>query len=93
MDTLIVTDVTIYPCKGLQDNPTQAIARIVLNEQFVINDLRILKGKFGLFITFPRYYDKKKGKGMQFCFPLHKVLHDAINESVLTAFHKALEPV
>lgn len=92
MVALIVTEVNIYPCKGASDGPIQALARIVLNDAFVVNGIRIVKGKFGLFITFPRYYDKKKEKGMNYCFPILKSLHDSINESVLDAYHKSLEP-
>jgi len=54
---LEISDVIIYPVKGNVkngDSPNlKAVARVVFNDTFLIHGVRIFKGKFGPFVTFP----------------------------------------
>ncbi len=81
---LEVTEVHIQPVKnGVEGNPLQAFARVVLNGQFRINSIRVIRGKFGPFISFPNEYNKKEGKAYPFCHPITKALQDYLSERIL----------
>src|SRR4051812_32131697 len=85
-----ITEINVHPLKNKQgDNPLEAFVRIVLNGEFVINSIKVIKGKFGLFISFPREYSKKEGKGYNFCFPITKALHEYMSEKILSEFRMA----
>jgi DNA-binding cell septation regulator SpoVG len=86
-----ITEVNVHPVRNKQaDNPLEAFVRVVLNEQFVINSIRVVKGKFGLFVSFPREYNKKEGKGYNFCFPITKSLHEYMSEKILNEYRLAI---
>ena len=86
-----VTEVNIHPVKSQEEgNPLAAYVRIVLNDAFVVTNIRIIKGKFGLFISFPREYNQKEGKGYNLCYPTTKALQEAISTRVLADW-KALQ--
>jgi len=86
-----ITEVNVHPLRNKQeDNPLEAFVRVVLNGQFVINSIRVVKGKFGLFISFPREYSKKEGKGYNFCFPISKALHEYMTERILNEYRLAV---
>ncbi len=86
-----ITEINVHPLRNKKaDNPLEAFVRVVLNEQFVINSIRVVKGKFGLFVSFPREYNKKEGKGYNFCFPITKSLHEYMSEKILNEYRLAL---
>ena len=85
-----ITEVNVHPIKNKQANsPLEAFVRVVLNDQFVINSIRVVKGKFGLFVSFPREYKKEEGKGYNFCFPITKPLHEYMTEKILSEYRLA----
>ena len=85
-----ITEINVHPLRNKQENnPLEAFARVVLNDQFVINSIRIVKGKFGLFVSFPREFNKKEGKGYNFCFPITRSLHEYMSEKILSEFRLA----
>jgi len=82
-----VTDVIVYPVRRKPEGSSvMAFAKIVLNDQFVINGLRIIEGKYGPFIAFPREYSKASGKNCDIAFPVTVELRDYIADRVLTQF-------
>lgn len=83
---LEITEITILNGSSNID-PIASTVRIVLNSAFVINGIKIVKGKFGLFVSFPREYDTKKKQGMNFCFPITKKCHDLMTEKILTEYN------
>lgn len=85
-----ITEINVHPVRNKQANsPLEAFARVVLNDQFVINSIRIVKGKFGLFVSFPRDFDKEKGKGYNYCFPITRPLHEYMSEKILSEYRLA----
>lgn len=80
-----VTDVLVNPVPDAS-GPTMALARIVLNGCFAITGIKVVRGKFGPFISFPRFYDKAAGKGYNLCYPITKALQEHISEKVLREF-------
>lgn len=87
--SLEITEINIQPCSEEETQKSQCLAmvRIVLNDELVINTIRIIKGKFGLFIVFPREYDNTKKTGINICFPVTKRLHDEFAFKILKAYH------
>lgn len=85
-----ITEINVHPVKNkVPNSPLEAFVRVVLNDQFVINSIKVMKGKFGLFVTFPRDYDKEKGKGTNYCFPITKPLHQYMSEKILGEYRMA----
>ncbi len=77
-----ITDIKITKAKKEPGSHLVAHARIVLNGSFCVNSLRIVEGKFGPFISFPREYAKDKGYNV--CYPITKSLQDYLTEVILT---------
>jgi DNA-binding cell septation regulator SpoVG len=78
-----ITEISIFPVEPKEGNALQAFVRIVLNDAFVINGLRVVNGKFGQFVAFP----KQKGKkDFTICFPIQKALHEEISNTILNEY-------
>lgn len=84
---LEITDVIIFPVKNKTgDSTVQAFARIILNDQFIVSGIRIIEGKNGPFISFPKEYNKQAGKGYDICFPITAELRTYICDQVLSQY-------
>ena len=81
-----VTDVVIFPLrKTIGGSETVAFARVIINDQFLINGVRILEGTNGPFIRFPQEITKD-GKSQDLCFPITAELRSYINDQVLSQY-------
>jgi len=79
-----ITEIKINPMQKKEPGShLEAFAKIVLNGQLCINSIRIVQGKFGPFISFPREYNAKKGEGYNLCYPITKSLQDYLSERIL----------
>jgi DNA-binding cell septation regulator SpoVG len=79
-----ITEITIFPVRNRQPGaPLQAFARIVLNDAFVVTGLRLVQGKFGMFVAFPR----EKGKDITICFPIRKDLQEEMSRVILDEYN------
>jgi stage V sporulation protein G len=83
-----ITEISIFPVSSSKvGNALQAFVRIVLNDAFVVNGLRVVNGKFGQFVAFP----KQKGKkDFTICFPIRKDLHDELSNTILNEYRQFL---
>ncbi len=89
-----ITEIKISPIKNRQpDSPLEAFVRVVLNGQFVISSIKVVKGKFGLFVSFPREYNKSEGKGYNLCYPITKPLQEYMSQKILDEYHQAVMAV
>src|SRR5687768_2482735 len=85
-----ITEITVNPIKNRQpDSPLEAFVRVVLNGQFVISSIKVVKGKFGLFVSFPREYNKSEGKGYNLCYPITKPLQEYMSQRILDEYKLA----
>lgn len=83
-----ITEIAIFPVRSSEEgNALQAFVRMVLNDAFVVNGLRVVNGKFGPFVAFP----KQKGKkDFTICFPIRKDLHEEISNTILNEYRRIL---
>jgi len=67
----------------------KAKANLLLDDSFLIRDIRIVEGKSGLFISFPvrRVDDKFR----DVCYPLNAGLREEIKELILGEYNRTLE--
>ncbi len=79
---LEITALKVLPAKE-KGSGLEGMARIVLNGGLCINSIRIVRGKFGLFISFPREFGPTKGRGFNICYPITKACQDYLSERIL----------
>lgn len=87
---LEITDIMIKPMEELSEtvSPAVAMVRIVFNNVFVLQGIRIVIGKFGPFISFPRFYDSKQKTGYNVAFPITEALHSYMSEKILKDYNE-----
>ena len=80
-----ITEIRVHSLKKKDPGGhLEAFARVVLNGQLCINGIRIVRGKFGPFISFPREFNRKEGKGYNLCYPIKKPLQSHLSERILS---------
>jgi stage V sporulation protein G len=77
-----ITKVTLRP---VAMNKVCAIASIVLDDQFVIHDLRVVNGDKGLFVAMPSR-KLPSGEFRDICHPINTEARTRIQEAVLAQF-------
>ena len=93
-DCLAVTQVQVFP---FQQGPSMGhllgLASVVLNDQFLVRGLRIMKGDNGLYVGYPDdpFY---KGEDLRsVCCPITRHLREHIETCVLEKYRASLDPV
>ena len=89
MAELRITGVTIRRYKS-EDDKLRAFASIIIDEVFVVKDLKIIEGSTGRFIAMP----SRRGKGGVFhdiAHPLNQATRDQIERMVLKAYEEDLK--
>ena len=87
---LEITETQIHLCKiepGFA--PLAAFARIVINDALVINGIRIILGRFGPFVSYPRELStRKEGRAYHLVHPIRQETGDMISRTVLAAYRE-----
>jgi stage V sporulation protein G len=89
MGSLEITGIAIRPYSA-GDDKLKAFASIVLNEAFIIKDLKIIEGNNGRFVAMP----SRRGKDGVFrdvAHPLNQETRAWVERIVLAAYEKQLE--
>ena len=82
-----VTEVRISPAKG---GKIRAFASIVVDDCFIINDLRVIEGREKqLFVTMPAR-KARNGQMRDIAHPLNRETREAIEERVLDEYKSAV---
>ena len=66
--------------------PTKAFVDVALEDSFVINAIRIVEGKDGLFVSMPRE-EGRDGKWYNIIIPLKREIKDELTKIVLEAYN------
>lgn len=93
MSPLEVTEVNVHVRRAPDPlDPLLGFARITFNGAFVVQSIRIVKtANKGIFICFPREYNKKEGKGFSLCFPISQETHKMISDSVIGEYMRLIK--
>ena len=81
-----ITEVRVFP---VDEDKLKAYASIVLDRCFIINDLKIIQGKKGLFISMPSRR-RKRGGYRDVAHPLNNETRAMVEERVLAEYHAAV---
>jgi stage V sporulation protein G len=79
-----ITKVTLRP---VAMNKVCAIASIVIDDQFVIHDLRVVNGDKGLFVAMPSR-KLPNGEFRDICHPINTEARTQIQQAVLAQFEE-----
>ena len=82
-----ITDVKVFP---VREEKLRAFVSIILDDCFMVNDIKIIQGKDTLFISMPSRR-KKNGDFKDVAHPLNNDTRRWIEERVLTAYRQQLE--
>lgn len=81
---ITVTDVKI---KNTPYDTVVGYANVIINNCFVINNIRIVKGKERLFVSFPSQKGKD-GKYHNLAHPINQETRQYLETEILKAYHK-----
>src|SRR5262245_1903917 len=82
-----ITEVKVFP---IQEEKLKAFVSIVFDHCFMINDIKIIQGRDGLFISMPSR-KKKNGEFKDVAHPLNNETRRMIEEKVLAEYDRVLE--
>ena len=83
---LNITDVRITRIDG--DEKLRAFAALVIEDSFLVGDLRVVEGEDGYFVAMPSKR-KRDGSFKDIAYPLNNEVREAIEERVLLAYEAA----
>jgi stage V sporulation protein G len=79
-----ITKVTLRP---VAMNKVCAIASVVLDDMFVVHDLRVVNGEKGLFVAMPSR-KLPNGEFRDICHPINSEARNMIQQAVLDQFER-----
>lgn len=84
-----ITDIKVFP---VREEKLKAFVSIVLDECFMVNDIKVIKGKEGLFISMPSRR-KRNGKFKDVAHPLNNETRQVMERRILAAYDDAIASV
>src|SRR3954464_9532295 len=81
-----ITEVKVFP---IQEEKLKAFVSIVLDQCFMVNDIKIIQGRDGLFISMPSR-KKKNGEFKDVAHPLNNETRRMIEDKVLGEYDRIL---
>jgi stage V sporulation protein G len=82
-----ITDVRVFP---VEDEKLKAFASIVFDNCFMVNDIRVIRGKDGLFISMPSR-KKRNGEFKDIAHPLNQETRRWVEARILAEYEAALD--
>jgi stage V sporulation protein G len=82
-----ITEVKVFP---IQEEKLKAFVSIVFDQCFMVNDIKIIQGRDGLFISMPSR-KKKNGEFKDVAHPLNNETRRMIEEKVLSEYDRVRE--
>ncbi len=81
-----ITEVKVFP---IQEEKLKAFVSIVFDQCFMVNDIKIIQGRDGLFISMPSR-KKKNGEFKDVAHPLNNETRRMIEDKVLGEYERVL---
>lgn len=82
-----ITDIRVYPVK---DDKVRAFVSIVFDRCFMVNDIKVIQGKEGLFVSMPSR-KRKNGEFKDVAHPLNTETRRWVEDRILGEYQAALE--
>lgn len=82
-----ITEVKVFP---IQEEKLKAFVSIVFDQCFMVNDIKIIQGRDGLFISMPSR-KKKNGEFKDVAHPLNNETRRMIEDRILAEYDRVLE--
>jgi len=82
-----ITDVKVFLRPA---DPLKAFANIVIEDAFIIKNIKIIEGKNGLFIAMPSQKNKN-GEYRDIAHPLNTDTRNEIEQMIIEKYHETLE--
>lgn len=82
-----ITDVRVFP---VDEDKLKAFVSIVIDDCFVISDIKIISGQTGLFISMPSKR-RKNGTFRDIAHPLNSETRRRIEERILARYEETLQ--
>ena len=81
-----ITEVRVYP---VREEKLKAFVSVVFDRCFMVNDIKVIQGKDGLFISMPSRR-KKNGDFKDVAHPLNQETRHWVEERILQEYREAL---
>jgi stage V sporulation protein G len=81
-----ITEIKVFP---IREEKLKAFVSIVFDECFMVNDIKVIKGKDGLFISMPSRR-KKNGKFKDVAHPLNNETRQMMEQQILAEYDRLL---
>jgi stage V sporulation protein G len=82
-----ITEVRVFP---VHEEKLKAFVSVVFDRCFMVNDIKVIQGKEGLFISMPSR-KKKNGEFKDVAHPLNNETRRWVEDRVLSEYRSALE--
>ena len=82
-----ITQVKIFP---VQEDKLKAFVSVVFDQCFMVNDIKVIQGKDGLFLSMPSRR-KKSGEFKDVAHPLKNEMRRRLEESVLAEYRSLVD--
>jgi len=82
-----ITDVRVFP---VHEDKLKAFVSVVFDQCFMVNDIKVIQGRDGLFISMPSR-KKKNGEFKDIAHPLNNETRRWVEERVLSEYRVALD--
>ncbi len=82
-----ITEIKVFP---VREEKLKAFVSVVFDECFMVNDIKVIKGREGFFISMPSR-KKKNGKFKDVAHPLNNETRQMIESQILAEYDQALD--
>ena len=82
-----ITEVKVFP---VRDKKLRAFISIVLDGSFMVNDIKVIQGKDGLFISMPSRR-KKNGRFKDIAHPLNQETRQVMEDRIIADYQRVAE--
>jgi len=82
-----ITEVKVFP---IQEEKLKAFVSVVLDECFMVNDIKVISGRDGYFISMPSRR-KKNGKFKDVAHPLNNETRKTMENRILGEYRRVVE--
>jgi len=88
-----ITSVNVILRGRNEEKPVLGFADVVLNDSFVVRNIKILKAKSknGYLLSFPSQQTKESKRWYDVCFPINNEVRKYFEEVIFNTYEKLLE--